>query len=301
MNLSSNKAFTLAEVLITLTIVGVVSAITLPALITNINNRIYASRQQNISQKVSQAMYNMKALGLLNTTYSSTDAFVDELQKHLKIAKRCNAENITDCWPTERVTTSKNKEIEIKDVQKGQDISIFPNKTDNVGLILADGASIILTYDEHSNGVDVGNKNEDATNLIDFVMDVNGAKGPNRENTGSGNFDIRPFRSANFGGCTAKIDGLGCIVDLEYNYECNTAIVGDCYQKAKNACSSLGMKLPKSYNFTSDQMSKLTELGFTQKAWSGSASSLTWNCNGGAGISKGCYGIGKFKAICVEN
>ena len=78
-------AFTLAEVLITLGIIGVVAAITLPALIENVTERKNSERHANIVYKVTQAMDIMKAHGELSGTYPSTEAFVDELQKYLKI------------------------------------------------------------------------------------------------------------------------------------------------------------------------------------------------------------------------
>ena len=85
-----SNGFTLAEVLITLGIIGVVASITLPTIISDINIRANSERQANIAQKVTQAMEQMRAHGLLNTQYASTDAFVDELQKYLKVAKRCS-------------------------------------------------------------------------------------------------------------------------------------------------------------------------------------------------------------------
>ena len=44
-------AFTLAEVLITLGIIGIVAALTLPAFISNVQGRIQAKRVENINQK----------------------------------------------------------------------------------------------------------------------------------------------------------------------------------------------------------------------------------------------------------
>ena len=111
-------AFTLAEVLITLGIVGVVAAMILPSVITNINERVYSTRQANTAYKVTQATDKMKALGLLNGSYKTTDEFVDELQKHLKIVKRCSANNIADCWPTDKATLLSiyNKKSEYPDL-----------------------------------------------------------------------------------------------------------------------------------------------------------------------------------------
>ena len=46
---SKKVAFTLAEVLITLGIIGIVAALTLPAFISNVQGRIQAKRVENIN------------------------------------------------------------------------------------------------------------------------------------------------------------------------------------------------------------------------------------------------------------
>ena len=273
-------AFTLAEVLITLGIVGVVAALTLPSVITNINERVYSSRQANTAYKITQATDKMKSLGLLNGSYKTTDEFVDELQKHLKVIKRCSANNIADCWPTDKVITSDGEEFEVKKAKQGKHLSLKNNTSDNVGLVLADGASIILTYNQDSNGVDEGEaitaqlkslpvgfgKSKDfayttnTTGAIDFVMDVNGKNGPNSETRDNKYYDIRSFRAARFSKGCAGIDipGIGCVVNLGRSYECLAAGTPEraqwdpryassepsCWGGAKKACADIGMSLP---------------------------------------------------------
>ena len=78
--------FTLAEVLITLGLIGVVAALTLPAIIANIQERVKTERVQNIKQKFSKATDKMLSVSSMNG-YDSTATFVNELQHHLKIAK----------------------------------------------------------------------------------------------------------------------------------------------------------------------------------------------------------------------
>ena len=89
-----HAAFTLAEVLITLGIIGVVAALTLPALLTNIQSKVRAERSSSVQYKFSLATEKVMARLNLIGPYDSTDAFVDELQKYLKISKRCNANKL---------------------------------------------------------------------------------------------------------------------------------------------------------------------------------------------------------------
>lgn len=245
-------AFTLAETLITLSVIGVVAALTMPALITNINERINSHRQANIAYKITQATDKMKALGLLDGSYATTDQFVDELQKHLKIAKRCDANHIAECWPTEKVITSDGEEFEVKNAKTGKNLNIKSNTSNNVGLILADGASIILTYNQDNQGMDIGEpilankkslpvgfgKSEEfaytsnTTSAVDFVMDVNGRKGRNSETRDNKYYDIRSFKAARFSnGCSGiYANDLGCIIELGLTYTPVSTCAGSEYE-----------------------------------------------------------------------
>ena len=242
------KAFTLAEVLITLGVIGVVAAITLPSFMENVTERINSERQANIAQKITQGMEHMRAHGLLNTQYSSTENFVDELQKYLKIAKRCDSEHVAECWPTDTVTMSDGEEFEVSKAKKGKNLSLT-TETNNVGLILADGASIILNYNPASETIDVGTAvyefpeggkslpvgggktkqfpyTTTVTGAIDFVMDVNGGKSPNSE-VATRNRDIRSFKIAKFSegtiSCSERngfeVPDVGCVVNVGTDYE----------------------------------------------------------------------------------
>ena len=262
-------AFTLAEVLITLGVIGVVAAMTLPAVIANINERVNSERQANIAQKITQAMDQMRAHGLLNQSYASTDAFVDELQKYLKVAKRCSASNIADCWPTAKVTDANGEEFEVKDAKTGKNLNHKDNDTDNVGLVLADGASLIMTYNTKAEGLDIGDRvtamkkelpvgggkfkefpySTSVAGAVDFVMDVNGAKGPNSETVNGKYHDIRSFNGAQFAKgmvCDFMI-GKMCVKNLETTYTCISeapyTINNNCWAGAMKACSDIGMSL----------------------------------------------------------
>ena len=259
------SAFTLAEVLITLGVIGVVAAITMPTVIANINERVNSERHANIAMKVTQAMEQMRAHGLLNNTYPSTESFVDELQKYLKIAKRCDSSHIAECWPTEKVIDSNGDEFEISKAKTGKNLSLT-TETNNVGLVLADGASMILNYNPSETlTLDVGDGvtaykkllpigggkekefaySTNVTNSIDFITDVNGGKGPNKEKSDK-YYDIRNLRGARFAkGCAGvQVDGIGCIVDIRDNYTC-LSNGNDCPGGAQARCSELGMSVLK--------------------------------------------------------
>ena len=95
--LKTKTAFTLAEVLITLGIIGIVAALTLPAFISNVQGRIQAKRVENINQKLSKVTDKMAVQsGLIG--YPDTMAFVQEMKKHMSIAKVCDNSHLAECW-----------------------------------------------------------------------------------------------------------------------------------------------------------------------------------------------------------
>mgnify|MGYP000251249439 CR=1 FL=1 len=101
-------AFTMAEILLSLTIIGVVAAITLPSLTGNINERTWNTQRKALYARMSQAIALMPALngyGTLIEGDESTSAvdtaaetFVTAgLSKVLKINNICDNEHLADC------------------------------------------------------------------------------------------------------------------------------------------------------------------------------------------------------------
>lgn len=92
-NLSKNRAFTLAEVLITLGIIGVVSAITIPVVINNYKaivlrsqfNKAYASFAQATQMILTQEFDNTNQFENI-----SVYEFLVYLQKYMKKAVKCD-------------------------------------------------------------------------------------------------------------------------------------------------------------------------------------------------------------------
>ena len=195
-NVTNKKAaFTLAEVLITLGIIGVVAALTLPALLTNIQSKVRAERSRSVQYKFSLATEKMARLNLIGP-YDSTDAFVDELQKHLKISKRCNASNLRGCWPYDTVDLGNGKTWDISKTKTGKQFGMNTDDdndytSDNVGIVTADGTPMILSYNKKCKAIDSLEKlswtttdNKPLTNpsasCVAAVYEINGTGKPNK-------------------------------------------------------------------------------------------------------------------------
>ena len=276
-------AFTLAEVLITLGVIGVVAALTMPTLLKNIAERSNSEAQANLAQKITKSMDLMRADGGLERTYNSTDEFVDEFSKYIKISTRCDAAHIADCWPTKTVTTTDGETYDVSKAKTGKNLNLKDNKSNNVGIILADGATLIMTYNPNAGIIGDGDTvtpsfadlpigfgrtkkfayTTSVTDSIDFVMDVNGFKGPNSEARNGKQYDIRSFKVARFSkGCAGnEIKGIGCVYQLpsfspikagseemdkwDPNWNKNSlSYVDNYWAGAKKACNELGMSLP---------------------------------------------------------
>ena len=304
----TNMGFTLAEVLITLAIIGVVAALTMPTLLKNVAERENSETQANIAQKITKSMDLMRADGGLERTYASTDDFVDELSKYLKISTRCDASHIANCWPTKTVTTSDGETYDVSKAKTGKNLNLKDNKSDNVGLILADGSSLILTYNPNAGIIGDGDTvtpsfadlpigfgrtkkfayTTSVTAPIDFVMDVNGFKGPNSEAQNGKQYDVRSFKVARFSdGCLGKkINGVGCIQVLssyspikagseemdKYDPKWNAteyANRDNYWAGAKKSCDDMGMSLPDKSKLQSlyAQRKKDPSLGLPTSGW----------------------------------
>ena len=182
------KGFTLAEVLITLGIIGVVAALTLPAFISNVQGRIQAKRVENINQKLSKVTDKMAVQsGLIG--YPDTMAFVQEMKKHMSIAKVCDNSHLSECWGTTEVDVGKDKPWEISKTKTAKNLKInSDNWADTVGIVTADGTPMILSYDKNCNfdpnnaGLQYNQSSGKSNSLVCLsgVFDWNGGARPNK-------------------------------------------------------------------------------------------------------------------------
>ena len=152
-NLSSNKGFTLAEVLVTLGVIGVVSAMTVPTLMQNYQRKSYVTQLHKFYNELSQALLQYQtdrnAVSLVEAGLNSNDAIYNFFNTYFKIVNKC--ENSTPCMASEYKSMS-GKTI-------GSKLSGF--------LVLASGTSLTYAYDAGSKRV------------MGLYVDVNGPKGPN--------------------------------------------------------------------------------------------------------------------------
>lgn len=207
--------FTMAEILLSLTIIGVVAAITLPSLTGNINERVWNTQRKALYARFSQAIALMPALNGYGTLTEDTSGSVIEdtaaetfvtngLAKVLKINNICDSEHLADCGIPDKIVKINGSDI----------LSPFPktlntfnpyfggeawcdasrysySQTDTKAAAFetANGESVAVFYSPHCTGSlneeNISSINESYSYKIhskmcaNFVYDLNGTKGPN--------------------------------------------------------------------------------------------------------------------------
>ena len=185
-------AFTLAETLIALVIIGVVSALTLPLLLTKINDTVTKNKIAVFERKLS------KGTDLLNIEYgigpyykgaNPSYEFAQALSKHLKIVTICDKDHLTDCLPYSRIKTDE-EDVLVSNIKDGGDFHVNTDDyVDTAGIVLGDGTPMIFSWNKNCpvsdpdavkyNGVKE-NARSNTTSCIKGIIDLNGSKGPNR-------------------------------------------------------------------------------------------------------------------------
>ena len=255
------SAFTLAEVLITLGVIGVVAAVTMPTLVTNIQEKVRKEQVRTVKYKLTKATDKMNSLGKIGDYGDDEDAtskFVDELKKHLSIAKVCDNNHLAECWNGSSFTNyDGSTTYTVSDLKTGQKLeALQPNSpaTKTMGIVTGDGTPIILVYGKDCQALDEtqqytwstvdGKPETNATaGCVSMVFDINGKKGPNKLGT-----DVRTMNSllgmVNLGipvplsqaDCAKYKDELG--INVCYTDD------NDNWGGAVKACHDLGMHLP---------------------------------------------------------
>lgn len=164
------KAFTLAEILLTLTIIGVVAAATIPSLINSTKNTefkvAYKKAFLNATDALKMANLNHEI------SYSpdwhdmaSKKANFNAIKSKFNVIKDCSSNNNKDCWPSE-----------------GELFWGGNYPTDDAHAFIDNSGMVWSLLNNVGNGVG-----------SELIVDVNGAKGPNKMGRDRYVFTPRPI------------------------------------------------------------------------------------------------------------
>ena len=197
-------AFTLAEVLITLAIIGIVAALTIPTLVQNYQTRAWNTASQVFQRKLGEALRVMNVQGTL-AGYTTTEAFVNELSKHIKITRICENDEITTCFAD--TVTWGDEEVDMTKIKNAKNFGQEDWDTNTVGVQFANGVNGIIAYNpdcrqnQFSNDVITFGENGIGTNCLAILYDVDGFKNPNTEQQ-----DLRGLNVLSLGGSNCAIE-----------------------------------------------------------------------------------------------
>lgn len=228
------KAFTMAEILLTLAIIGVVSAMTLPLLKTAREKKVAVTGFQKAYSTLTQMVQSSEAdNGFVNDwdfSYTAYDQdgtnltfFNQYFKPYLKITKSCGGTNGSGCWAYPIYKPNGNNFA----AQPEIDVHFLK-------YILSDGMSLAIIFR--------------GTNAIEIKVDINGPKKPNT--MGKDIFDFILTRNNKiytyniktggvyFNGYGVDIgntyyDSYGCSLSVNGDYAgsyCGAKIINDGYQ-----------------------------------------------------------------------
>ena len=207
--MSKKFAFTLAEVLITLGIIGVVASMTIPTLVANYNQRAWDTGAVVFNRKLEEALKTMNTQMTL-AGHTTTESFVEELSKHFKTNKICQNDELLDCfsdvvyWGGGEATP---EEVDMNEIKKAKNFGQDDWDTNIVGVLFANGVSALIAYNpttgENSCTQDPYSNQITGGDCLAILYDTSANKNPNTSGK-----DLR----AN--GNVKKLGGKACAFEL---------------------------------------------------------------------------------------
>lgn len=217
---NSVKAFTLAEVLITLGIIGVVAALTIPTLIGNINDTKFRTQFFKSYSTISQVVKKMEAddIPLTPKSYDRINAPLKELMKNYLVSYvDCyiwkNRKNVPACfdWQAQSYSTMDGNG------------TVNSRYFDDGEFLLADGSLLLIEQPDGGEGriwffVDVNNAsnppNKLGYDLFVFQMTEDGLKPMGQVGTTYVDTDASKYCDKNGSG---ELNGVTCAYKLIQN------------------------------------------------------------------------------------
>ncbi len=185
----------MAEVLITLAIIGIVAALTIPTLVSkNEKKQLHTQFMKSYNTLVNAFNMSVAENGTPNNwsldsnCKTNTDKY---LAPYLKVTKTCTKENIADCISAAYYSIDKKATIDLA-------VSL---PEDTVAYALVDGSVLVIQYLE-------ADANGNPTSLLS--IDANGKKGPN-----TGGRDVFSFEIDKINPDDSK-SGFGIVPRADY-------------------------------------------------------------------------------------
>ncbi|MDR1327526.1 MAG: prepilin-type N-terminal cleavage/methylation domain-containing protein [Heliobacteriaceae bacterium] len=272
------KGFTLAEVLITLGIIGVVAAIVMPGLIQDWRDKSYSTAKDVFNNRLEEATRQMNVNEAL-TGYPTTEAFVNELKKYMKILQVCPSDP-SGCFAATVTNGDGSETVETDTLKNSSNLNEGNWGTKALGIGLINGYTMILSYNPECSIGDITAPGSQTTSCLSLVYDINGKAKPNKIGK-----DVYTLNANIFNTCSGIKIGNLCVsasnesyspIDTcdgtsEYDKNFTTSVSSYCsnnyWAGAKKACAKQGMRLPTQSELKS-LVSSASQLGMSYWYWS---------------------------------
>ena len=169
---AAKAAFTLAEVLITLAVIGIVAALTLPGLIQNHNEKAWSTAQSVFEKRLEVATKQMNTEEKL-AGYANTIDFVNELKKYIKITKVCDSNDLTKCFES-KILAADGQEIEVSNLKSSSQLAKEDWGTETIGVQFADGVGALIAYNPNTDQQPFNNQFSATAASMAILYDVSG-------------------------------------------------------------------------------------------------------------------------------
>lgn len=221
-------AFTLSEVMLVLSIIGVISAFTIPGLVTNIQDKVlvpqikkdYSMVQQALKSYLADSESNMRELFQYGGNSADT---LNKLSKYIAITKNCG--HSTGCWDYD---IKYNYPMNDGNGNFSSEAGSFGGSGYYATAILANGGRIAvnITGDATCSRTDSGYQKDAAGNFIldsngnkiptswtftrcgEIYFDVNGTTGPNQYGIDVFMLTVGPDKAYSAGNFWGSIDNV---------------------------------------------------------------------------------------------
>ncbi len=206
-------AYTLAEVFITVAIIGVVAALTIPNLIQNHNEKTWSTAQSVFEKKLEVAAKQMNTEEKL-AGYSTTKDFVNELKKYIKINKVCDSNEITKCFSKEVIWTQGEDPVDMTTVTSAKNLGQEDWDTEVIGVQFANGINAVIAYNPNATQDPYNNQFGATSNSMAILYDISGNKNPNTNGKDIGNINVKSLGGVT--GCMVSPSLVGgmCITQI---------------------------------------------------------------------------------------
>jgi prepilin-type N-terminal cleavage/methylation domain-containing protein len=247
------KGFTLAEVLITLGIIGVVAALTIPVLIADYQEKAINTAREVFEARLYDGLRQMNVSEEFNG-HKSTESFVSALGKYMKLVRTCSNSSLTSCFP-EKITNGDGTEtVNVSTLKSSSTLNEANWGTTTMGIVMPSGYMAILAYDPTCLPRDIVALGGDLASCLSIVYDINGKSKPNKSAKDVGLIGANPFNT-----CPGLKFGSLCVDTNEFiattpintctdtTYDStgsgNSLCANNVWAGGKKACADKGMRM----------------------------------------------------------